>query len=88
MLHILKVYGISKVLVNAIDDMWTNTKAIDGVTDPFNITGRDWQGDTLALYLIVQNYALPKANGGTEMEAVPQENECDHHGERLSPCPR
>jgi len=74
MLHILRAYGIPDMLVNAIADTYTDTKAKvlspDGVTDVFDITASVLQGDTLApfLFIIVLDYALRKAINGREKE--------------------
>jgi len=70
MLRILKAYGIPDMLVNAIADTYTDTKAKvlspDGVTDVFHIAAGVLQGDTLApfLFIIVLDYALRKAIDG------------------------
>jgi len=56
-------YEIPDMLVNAIADTYTDTKAKvispDGVTDVFDITAGVLQGDTLApfLFVIVLDYA-------------------------------
>jgi len=74
MLRILRAYGIPDILVNAIDDTYTDTKAKvlspDGITDVFDITAGVLQGDTLAPFLfnIVLDYALRKATDGREEE--------------------
>jgi len=74
MLRILKAYGIPDMLVNAIADTYTDTKAKvlspDGETDVFDITAGVLQGDTLApfLFIIVLDYALRKAIDGREEE--------------------
>jgi len=74
MLRILRAYGIPDMLVNAIADTYTDTKAKvlspDGETDVFYITAGVLQGDTLApfLFIIVLDYALRKATDGREEE--------------------
>ena len=74
MIRILKAYGIPPNLLQAIEKMYTNTKARvispDGETDMFEITAGVLQGDTLApfLFIIVLDYALRKAVTGKEEE--------------------
>ena len=67
MIKILRAYGIPTNLLNAIENMYTNTRARvisqDGVTDEFEIKAGVLQGDTLAPYLfvIVLDHALRTA---------------------------
>ena len=74
MLCILKAYGILESLVNATEDIYSDTKAKvlspDGETKYFSITAGVLQGDTLApyLFIIVMDYALRKALNGKEEE--------------------
>jgi len=74
MLRILRAYAIPAVLVSALADTYTDTKAKvlspDGKTDVFDITAGVLQGDTLApfLFIIVLDYALKKAVDGREEE--------------------
>ena len=73
-LCILKAYGIPESLVNAIEDIYSDTKAKvlspDGETEYFSITAGVLQGDTLTpyLFIIVMDYALRKALKGKEEE--------------------
>ena len=72
MLKILRAYGIPEQLVNAIGQMYENTRAKvtspDGETDLFELLAGVLQGDTLAPYLfvIVLDYALRIAIDGRE----------------------
>jgi hypothetical protein len=72
MMRILKAYGIPPKLLQAIKQMYTNTKARiispDGETEMFEITAGVLQGDTLApfLFVIVLDYAMRKALAGKE----------------------
>ena len=74
MMRILKAYGIPPNLLQAIEMMYTNTKAKvfspDGETELFDITTGVLQGDTLApfLFIIVLDYAMSKAMAGKEEE--------------------
>ena len=74
MMRILKAYGIPPNLLQAIEMMYTNTKAKvvspDGETEMFDITTGVLQGDTLApfLFIIVLDYAMSKAMAGKEEE--------------------
>ena len=74
MLCILKAYCIPKSLVNAIEDIYSDTKAKvlspDGETKYFSITAGVLLGDTLIPYLFitVMDYALRKALKGKEEE--------------------
>ena len=74
MMRILKAYGIPPNLLQAIEKMYTNTKAKvispDGETEMFDITTGVLQGDTLApfLFIIVLHYAMRKAMAGKEEE--------------------
>ena len=74
MFCILKAYGIPEGLVNAIEDIYSDTKAkvlsADGETECFSIAAEVLQGDTLApyLFIIVMDYALRKALKGKEEE--------------------
>ena len=74
MMRILKAYGIPPNLLQAIEKMYTNTKAKeispDGETESFDITAGVLQGDTLApfLFIIVLDYAQRKAMDGKEDE--------------------
>ena len=74
MMRILKAYGIPPNLLQAIEMMYTNTKAKvvspDGETEMFDITTGVLQGDTLApfLFIIVLDYAKSKAMAGKEEE--------------------
>lgn len=74
MMRILKAYGIPPNLLQAIEMMYTNTKAKvlspDGETEMFDITTGVLQGDTLApfLFIIVLDYAMRKAMAGKEEE--------------------
>ena len=74
MLCILKAYGIPDSLVNAIEDIYSDTKAKvlspDGETKYFSITAGVLQGDTLApyLFIIVMDYALRKTLNGKDEE--------------------
>ena len=73
-MRILKAYGIPPNLLQAIEKMYTNTKAQvispDGETEMFDITTGVLQGDTLApfLFIIVLDYAMRKAMAGKEEE--------------------
>ena len=72
MIKILAAYGIPNRLVQAISDMYKNTRARvqtpDGLTEEFQINTGVLQGDTLApyLFIIVLDYALRKAIGEKE----------------------
>ena len=72
MLKIMRAYGIPEQLVNAIGQMYENTRAKvispDGETDLFKSLAGVLQGDTLAPYLfvIVLDYALRTAIDGRE----------------------
>ena len=72
MMKILRAYGIPTNLLNAIEKMYTDTRAKvvspDGETDLFEITAGVLQGDTLApfLFIIVLDYAMRKAMAGCE----------------------
>ena len=72
MLKILRAYGIPEQLVNAIGQMYENTRAKvispDGETDLFELLAGVLQGDTFAPYLfvIVLDYALRTAIDGRE----------------------
>ena len=74
MMNILKAYGIPPNLLNAIGNMYTNTRAKvitpDGETEEFDISAGVLQGDTLApfLFVIVLDYALRQATDGKEEE--------------------
>ena len=74
MMKILKAYGIPPNLLNAINNMYTNTRAKvvtpDGETEEFNILAGVLQGDTLApfLFIIVLDYALRQATDGPGAE--------------------
>ena len=67
MLRILKAYGVPEIIVEAIGDTYSQTKAKvispDGITEDFEITAGVLQGDTLApyLFIIVLDYALRNA---------------------------
>ena len=67
MLRNLRAYGIPDVLVDAIADIYTDTKAKvsspDGETELLDMTAGGLQGDTLAPYLFITvlDYALHKA---------------------------
>ena len=69
MIRILTAYGIPTRIVQAISDMYSNTRARvqtpEGLTEEFQIMRGVLQGDTLAPYLfvIVLDYALRKAIG-------------------------
>ena len=71
-MRILTANGIPSNLLQAIEKMYTNTKAKvispDGETESFDITAGVLQGDTLApfLFIIVLDYALRKAMDGKE----------------------
>jgi len=64
MMQILRAYGIPPNLLQAIERMYTNTKARvispDGETELFDITAGVLQGDTLApfLFIIVLDHAM------------------------------
>ena len=84
-MSILKAYGIPPNLLQAIEKMYTNTKAKvispDGETEMFDITARVLQGDTLAsfLFVIVLDYALRKAMDGKEKDLgfkTPERSAC------------
>ena len=68
-IKILTAYGIPTQIVQAISDMYMDTRARvqtpDGLTDEFQIKTGVLQGDTLApyLFIIVLDYALRKAIG-------------------------
>ena len=70
----MKAHDIPESLVNAIEDIYSDTKAKvlspDGETEYFSITAGVLQGDTLApyLFIIVMDYALRKALKGKEEE--------------------
>lgn len=72
MFKILKAYSIPPNLLNAIINMYTNTRAKvrtpDGETEEFEIKAGVLQGDTLApfLFVIVLDYALRQAICGRE----------------------
>ena len=72
MMKILRAYGIPPNLLNAIEKMYSDTRAKvlspDGETDLFEITAGALQGDTLApfLFIIVLDCALRKAMDGCE----------------------
>ena len=72
MLNILKAYGIPDVLVDAIQDSYSETRAKvttpDGETDEFEIFAGVLQGDTLApyLFIIILDYCLRSAIDGRE----------------------
>ena len=74
MMRILKPYGIPPNLLQAIEMMYTNTKAKvvspDGETEMFDITTGVLHGDTLAhsLLIIVLDNAMSKAMAGKEEE--------------------
>ncbi|XP_072039241.1 uncharacterized protein [Amphiura filiformis] len=74
MLKILRAYGIPELIVEAIGQMYQNTKAKvispDGETELFEILAGVLQGDTLAPYLfvIVLDFALRIAIDGNEEE--------------------
>ncbi|XP_072015018.1 uncharacterized protein [Amphiura filiformis] len=74
MLKILHAYGIPELIVEAIGNMYQNTKAKvispDGETELFEILAGVLQGDTLAPYLfvIVLDFALRIAIEGNEEE--------------------
>ena len=74
MMRILKAYGIPPNLLQAIEMMYTNTKAKvfspNGETEMFDITTGVLQGNTLApfLFIIVLDYAMRKAMAGKEEE--------------------
>jgi len=63
-LEILKAYSIPDELINAIANLYENTRAKvlspDGETDEFSILAGVLQGDTLApyLFIIVLDYVL------------------------------
>ena len=65
-LSILKAYGMPESLVNAIEDIYSDTRAKvlspDGETKYFSITAGVLKGDTLPpyLFIIVMDYALRK----------------------------
>ena len=67
MFCILKAYGISESLVNAMDNIYSDTKAKvmspDGETEYFSISAGVLQGNTLApyLFIIVLDDVLRKA---------------------------
>ena len=67
MFCILKAYGISESLVNAMDNIYSDTKAKvmspDGETEYFSISAGVLQGDTLTpyLFIIVLDDVLRKA---------------------------
>ena len=69
MIKILTAYGIPTRIIQAISDMYRNTRARvqtpDGLTEEFQIKTGVLQGDTLApyLFIIVLDYALRKAIG-------------------------
>ena len=67
MLQILKAYGIPPNLFQAIEKMYTNTKAKvispDGETDMFQITAGVLQGDTLAPFLSQGGLASARSLG-------------------------
>lgn len=71
---ILKAYGIPPNVLQALERMYTNTKAKvispDGETEMFDITTGVLQGDTLApfLFVIVLDYAISKAMAVKEEE--------------------
>lgn len=70
MMRILKAYGIPPNLLQAIEQMYTDTKAKvispDGETDIFSITAGLLKDDMLAsfLFVIVLDYALRQAVAG------------------------
>ena len=72
MLRILRAYGIPDVIVDAIEDSYTDTRAKvitpDGETEEFDILAGVLQGDTLApyLFIITLDYCLRAAIGGKE----------------------
>jgi hypothetical protein len=72
LMYILRAYGIPPNLFQAMEKMYTNTKAVspDGETEMFKITAGVLQGDTLApfLFIIVIHHALRKATSGREEE--------------------
>mgnify|MGYP002052339858 FL=1 len=67
MIKILKAYGIPPRLLQAIETMYSNTRAKvttpDGETEEFRILAGVLQGDTLApfLFIVVLDYALRRA---------------------------
>ena len=69
MMKILRAYGIPPKIVDAINRIYTGTKAVvlspEGETDPFDIEAGVLQGDTLApyLFIIVLDYEMRKAIG-------------------------
>ena len=73
-MKIIRAYGIPTNLLNAIEKMYTDTRAKvvspDGETDLFEITAGVLQGDTLApfLFIMVLDYAMRKAIDGCELE--------------------
>ena len=72
MLKILKAYGIPEIIVDAIQDSYSETRAKvttpDGETDEFEIFAGVLQGDTLApyLFIITLDYCLRSAIDGKE----------------------
>ena len=72
MLKILKAYGIPEIIVDAIQDSYSETRAKvttpDGETDEFEIFAGVLQGDTLApyLFIITLDYCLRSAIDGRE----------------------
>ena len=72
MLKILQAYGIPEIIVDAIQDSYSETRAKvttpDGETDEFEIFAGVLQGDTLApyLFIITLDYCLRSAIDGRE----------------------
>ena len=72
MLKILKAYGIPEIIVDAIQDSYSETRAKvttpDGETDEFEISAGVLQSDTLApyLFIITLDYCLRSAIDGRE----------------------
>ena len=72
MIKILQAYGIPDTIVQGINIMYTDTKAVvlspDGETDSFMIRAGVLQGDTLApyIFIIVLDYVMRVALGNDE----------------------
>ena len=74
MAKVFRSYGIPDKLVDAINEIYANTRANvyspDGVSEEFDIVAGVLQGDTLSPYLFIieLDYALIKAINGHEEE--------------------
>ena len=74
MAKVLRSYGISDKLVDAINGSYANTRAKvyspDGVSEEFDIVAGVLKGDTLSpyLFIIVLDYALRTSINGHEEE--------------------